>query len=84
MFELPIGPLLLADTRKGMGVGLWSNWGSFQLVLPRQIVYFIRHGQSIANIAEFPERDLPKFRDAQLTDVGHQQARALQAGTSLL
>ena len=44
-----------------------------------KLVYFIRHGQSIANLVDDSEKsNMTHLRDAQLTDLGKQQAIDLQ------
>eukprot|EP00730_Choanoeca_flexa_P004758 TRINITY_DN11795_c1_g3_i16.p2 TRINITY_DN11795_c1_g3~~TRINITY_DN11795_c1_g3_i16.p2 ORF type:complete len:471 (+),score=76.86 TRINITY_DN11795_c1_g3_i16:261-1673(+) len=47
--------------------------------MAHKIVYLIRHGQSTANAApSWEEAAKPEYRDASLTDLGKEQARALQ------
>ena len=43
-----------------------------------KVVYFVRHGQSMANVAE--DNTQPEYRDAPLTELGHEQAKGLQDG----
>ncbi|EGD74635.1 hypothetical protein PTSG_05999 [Salpingoeca rosetta] len=42
-----------------------------------KVVYFVRHGQSEANVAS--DNNHPDFRDAPLTRIGHEQAMGLQS-----
>mmetsp|Transcript_1339 Transcript_1339/g.4822 ORF Transcript_1339/g.4822 Transcript_1339/m.4822 type:complete len:475 (+) Transcript_1339:147-1571(+) len=43
-----------------------------------KVVYFVRHGQSVANLVDFKDKQDEKLRDAGLTDKGKEQARRLQ------
>lgn len=52
--------------------------GVIRLKAFEKLVYFVRHGESVANVHPYHEKMDMKLRDAPLTERGMQQARCMR------
>ena len=55
--------------------------GVFELALGQKRVFFVRHGESFANLVHDQLKDA-SFRDSPLTPAGHQQAASLRGSVA--